>query len=196
MEPIFISALNHYDYCPRRCYLMFILCEFKENPYTVEGEILHDRAHNEGRTKRRDLLQLRRVYVFSKKYNLVGIADLIEEKANEIYPVEYKRGRMGEWKNDRLQLCAQGLCLEEMTNRKIDKGYIFYASSGRRKEVVFDDKLRLFTTDTIEMVKELFLHRKDPGANLSKRCRGCSLYSVCLPKETKLLKKQIALGVK
>ena len=64
--------------------------------------------------------QVRAIWLKSEKYKLIGKSDLIEVETGEFYPVEYKRGRKGEWDNDELQVCAQALCLEEMT------GQIYY----------------------------------------------------------------------
>lgn len=186
-DPIPISALNHYDYCPRRCYLIRVMGEFLDNPYTVEGDLLHEAAPRM-RTKRGELLQLRRVYIYSHRHNLIGFADLVEEKAGELYPVEYKRGRKGNWKNDQLQLCAQALCLEEMTGREIPFGYIYYAASQQRKEVEFSEELKDYTLKTVEEVQRLLQGEFKPEAAHTKRCRGCSLYPVCLPKEAEKLR--------
>lgn len=110
---ISISSLNHYEYCPTRCYWIYVAGEFRDNEYTVEGGIVHENVHKTMKTTRGELAQPRRVDVYSRKHGIRGVADLIEEKAGEVYPVEYKRGRRGDWKNDQLQLCAQALCLEE-----------------------------------------------------------------------------------
>jgi CRISPR-associated exonuclease Cas4 len=207
---VLISALNHYEYCPTRCYWIYVAGEFKDNEYTVEGDIIHENVHKTMKTTRGDLVQLRRVHVYSKKYGLIGFADLIEEKAGEIYPVEYKRGRRGDWKNDKLQLCAQALCIEEMLGSSTDeqslvvsplsfdekspttkderpttisKGFIYYASSGRRVEVIIDEELRKYTVEVIEKVRELMKNGLKPPAFYKSKCTGCSLYPVCLPKE-------------
>ncbi len=189
-DPIPISALNHFDYCPRRWWWIYVAGEFMDNPYTVEGGLLHERVHQPIRTKRGELLQLRRVYVYSQRYGLSGFADLVEEKEGEIYPVEYKRGRVGNWKNDQLQLCAQALCLEEMLHRTLERGFIYYAASERRQEVVFDDALREQSVATIEQIRTLLADpiEREPEAIYTKRCRGCSLYPICLPREVKRLR--------
>lgn len=187
LDPVPISALNHYDYCPRRCYLIHVMGEFRENPYTVEGDLLHEAAPRM-RTKRGEFLQLRRVYIYSHRHNLIGFADLVEERAGKLYPVEYKRGRKGDWKNDQLQLCAQALCLEEMTGKVITRGYIYYAASQHRKEVEFTEELRAYTLRIIGEVRMLLQGRLKPEAIYTKRCRGCSLYPICLPKEAERLR--------
>ncbi len=187
---IYISALNHFDYCPTRCYWIYVAGEFQDNEYTVEGEIVHENVHKTMKTTRGDLVQLRRVHTYSRRYGLIGFADLVEEKAGEIYPVEYKRGRRGDWKNDKLQLCAQALCIEEMLDEsKIPKGFIYYAASGKRVGVVFDEELRKYTTETIEKVRELMRSNLKPPAVYKNKCQGCSLYPVCLPKEQEKAKK-------
>lgn len=111
---VLLSALNQYNYCPLRCYWMFVEYEFADNDHTIEGTLGHLRVHEQGQTSRGDLFQLRSTYLYSKRYGVCGKADLIEERDGAMYPVEYKKGRLGAWTNDALQLCAQALCLEEM----------------------------------------------------------------------------------
>ncbi len=202
-EYIYISALNHYEYCPTRCYWIYVAGEFTDNEYTVEGEIIHRNVNRTIRTVRGELIQLRRVHIYSRKHGLVGFADLVEEKEGEIYPVEYKRGRKGDWKNDKLQLCAQALCLEEMIKEsrfqvitekeksefKILKGYIYYALSSRRTEVILDDDLRNYTIDVINKVRELMQNTLKPNPIYTTRSKGCSLYPICLPKEQEKINK-------
>ena len=181
---IFLSALNQYDYCPRRCYYMFVENVFIENEHTVEGALQHARAHS-GETSTRDsALQLRSVYLYSRTLRVCGQADVIEEKGGEIYPIEHKKGRRGEWRNDALQLCAQALCLEEMSGKPVPKGYIYYAATGRRQEVLFTPELRQQTIETIAAVRRLIESGTRPPNPYMPRCKGCSLSDICLPKET------------
>ena len=187
LDLIPISALNQYDYCARRCWLMYVAGEFLPNPYTVEGELLHERAHQGEHTKRGDLLQLRHVQIYSHRLGLIGYADVVEERAGKLYPVEHKRGTKGEWRNDQLQLCAQAMCLEEMTGRSIPWGYIYYAASHRREPVELTSVLRTQVEEAVYSVRTLLVSPQGPSPTPSRRCRGCSLYPVCLPRETKRL---------
>lgn len=190
-----ISALNQYDYCPRRCWLMYTAGEFIPNVFTVEGELLHERAHQGPDTRREDLLQLRHVQIFSRRLGLIGYADVVEEKGGELYPVEHKRGRRGEWRNDQLQLCAQAMCLEEMTGRSIARGYVYYATSHRREPVEFTPELRGQVEEVVHAVHALFVSPQAPPPTPNRRCRGCSLYPVCLPRETARLKALLCEGI-
>ncbi|MBC7344082.1 MAG: CRISPR-associated protein Cas4 [Clostridia bacterium] len=183
-----ISALNQYSYCPRRCWLMYVAGEFMPNEYTVEGELIHTRVHQGMNTKRDDVVQFRRVLVYSQRLKLIGYADVVEEKAGELYPVEYKRGPQGKWHNDQLQLCAQGLCLEEMTKHTIPRGYVYYALSRRREVVLFTTELRRQVESTVALVRAVFGAARAPEPSVGPRCHGCSLYPVCLPTETARLK--------
>ena len=88
---------------------------------------MHDRVHTMGEINRDDTWQVRAIWLKSERYRLIGKSDLIESENGELYPVEYKRGRKGEWDNDELQVCAQALCLEEMTGKCIATGYVYYA---------------------------------------------------------------------
>jgi CRISPR-associated exonuclease Cas4 len=188
---VFLSALNQYDYCPRRCYYIFVENVFLDNEHTVEGTLQHTRA-NSGETSTRDgAQQLRSVYLYSHALGISGKADVIEEKSGEIYPIEHKKGRRGDWRNDALQLCAQALCLEEMLGRNVDRGFIYYATTGRRQEVHFTPELRQQTIDTIAAVRRLIDSGERPPNPYTPRCKGCSLYDICLPKETARLGQRL-----
>lgn len=191
-----ISALNQYDYCPHRCYLIHVEDVFIHNEHTMAGTIEHGRSDSGEVTRRGSMTQFRSVWLYSNRLGLIGKADLIEEirvgdTEARTYPVEHKHGRRGDWKNDRLQLCAQALCLEEMLGlaEPIPVAYIYYAQSGRRDQVQLDSGLRQFTEETVARVHELISQGLRPPAVYTHRCRGCSLYQVCLPRETERLRK-------
>jgi len=176
-----IASLNHFCFCPHRCWRMFCAGEFVENQYTIEGTSLHDRVHTLSAENRDEVWQVRAIWLKSDKYQLIGKSDLIELENGQIYPVEYKRGRKGEWDNDELQVCAQALCLEEMTGKNIEEGFVYYAQSHTRQLVKIDENLRAQTVETIAAVQQLFASGIVPLAVYSQRCKGCSLYAQCLP---------------
>ncbi len=188
IEYISIAALNQYAYCPHRCWQMFCAGEFSDNQYTIEGTTLHDRVHTTGDIQRGETWQVRAIWLKSEQYKLIGKSDLIEAESGEIYPVEYKRGGKGEWDNDELQVCAQALCLEEMTGQPVNTGYIYYAQSHQRQLVEINQELRQSAIATIESVTNLLETGMMPKPVYSKRCQGCSLYSQCLPKATDKVK--------
>ncbi|MGB6169999.1 MAG: CRISPR-associated protein Cas4 [Geitlerinemataceae cyanobacterium] len=178
---ISIASLNQYSYCPHRCWRMFCAGEFTDNQYTIEGTSLHDRVHTMSEINRDETWQVRAIWWKSEQYNLIGKSDLIESENGELYPVEYKRGKKGEWDNDELQVCAQALCLEEMTGQTITTGYVYYAQSHQRQLVEISEELRQETIATIDAVRELLNTGKMPVPIYKKRCHGCSLYQQCLP---------------
>jgi CRISPR-associated exonuclease Cas4 len=96
-------------------------------------------------------------------------------------PVEYKKGKRRKFENDEIQLCAQALCLEEMFQTRISRGFIYHAASKKRREVLIDEDLRNLTLETLEKVRQLLADGNVPPAELKPRCEGCSLYNVCLP---------------
>ncbi|MBE8988595.1 CRISPR-associated protein Cas4 [Nostoc sp. LEGE 12450] len=187
-EYISIAALNQYAYCPHRCWRMFCAGEFTDNQYTIEGTTLHDRVHTTSDIQRGETWQVRAIWLKSEQYKLIGKSDLIEAESGQVYPVEYKRGRKGEWDNDELQVCAQALCLEEMTGQPITTGYIYYAHSHQRQLVEINQELRQSAIATIQSVTNLLKTGAMPKPVYSKRCQGCSLYSQCLPKATDKVK--------
>jgi CRISPR-associated exonuclease Cas4 len=184
-----IAALNQYAYCPHRCWRMFCLGGFVENQYTIEGTSLHERVHTAGDNQREDTWQIRAVWLKSERYRLIGKSDLIEENDGCWYPVEYKRGHRGEFDNDELQVCAQALCLEEMTGQPVTLGYVYYAQSHQRQSVEISDELRQQTIAAIEAVTHILNTGAMPPAIYSPRCKGCSLYEQCLPKAVDKVKR-------
>jgi CRISPR-associated exonuclease Cas4 len=177
-----IAALNQYSYCPHRCWRMFCAGEFVDNQYTIEGTGLHERVHAVGDGNQGETYQVRAIWLKSDRYGLVGKSDLIEEVDGRWYPIEYKRGQRGEYDNDELQVCAQALCLEEMTRQEIRQGYIYYAHAHQRVLVEIDQALRQMAIETIAAVTNLLTTGKMPTARYSPRCKGCSLVEHCLPK--------------
>jgi len=182
IEYIPIAALNQYAYCSHRCWRMFCAGEFIDNQYTIEGTTLHDRVHTTSENMRDETWQVRAIWLKSDKYKLIGKSDLIEAADGRFYPVEYKRGSKGEWDNDELQVCAQALCLEEMTGQTITTGYIYYAQSHHRQLVEINQELRKTAIATIHAVTNLLTTGIMPTPVYSKRCQGCSLNLQCLPK--------------
>jgi CRISPR-associated exonuclease Cas4 len=194
-ETLSISFLNALEYCPRRFYYECALSEFLDNAHVVEGTLLHERSDSGLTTSEHGVTTLRRVWIWSDRLKLSGFADVVEEEEGQLTPIEYKKGKMGEWLNDHVQLCAQALCLEEMLHCTIPLGYIFYAKSVRREEVIFDETLRQHTEETIRQAFTLLergtlppplMGRQSPRTVLPamhKKCKDCSLEPLCLPRE-------------
>jgi len=163
-----------------------------ENVHVLRGNINHEHAHTPGyETTPAGVTIHRQVYVVSHSLGITGICDLLEEHADgRLVPVEYKQGGQGKWTNDEAQLCAQTLCLEEMTGKAITHGYIFYFGSRCRVEVVFTPALRERTRNLIQQMQHaLALGELPAHTQQRQRCNGCSLYDVCLPKETEVLRR-------
>ncbi len=100
------------------------------------------------------------------------------------FPVEYKRGKRRHEQGFEVQLCAQGMCLEEMLTCRIPAGALFYAKTGRRLDVPFDETLRRITENAAVQLRALLDAGKTPHAVFEKKCRSCSLLAVCEPKTT------------
>ncbi len=140
-------------------------------------------------------MQTTRVYLYSEELRLSGFADVVEEREGMLIPVEYKHGHQGEWLNDHIQLCAQALCLEDMQPEKspLPYGYIYYIGSRRRVRVDFNEELRTNTQAAISRAFQVATLEKPPPpleGKLVARCPNCSLISLCLPDEVKLLQSK------
>lgn len=184
IESVLISSLNQYVFCPRRCALMHVEGIWSDNEHTALGSLLHDHADEPGYETDGEVTLLRALPLFSARYGLTGKADIVEMHGGEPTPVEYKKGRRRKFENDDIQLCAQAFCLEEMFLTEVPVGYIYHAASKRRREVIFDWRLREETERTIEAVRCLLRESRVPSAVLMPRCDGCSLRGGCLPELT------------
>jgi CRISPR-associated exonuclease Cas4 len=184
---IMLSALQHMVFCPRQCALIHIEQVWAENRQTAEGRIMHERVHEENRESRGNLRVEYGVPLRSLRLGLIGKADIVEfhRMENDVwqpFPVEYKRGKPKADDCDKVQLCAQALCLEEMLNVKIMQGALFYGKTRRRLDVSFDEKLRQKTEETAGSVRVLLDSGRTPPPVYTKKCESCSLVAECLPK--------------
>ena len=123
----------------------------------------------------------------SLRLGLAGKADVVEFHKQPggawlPFPVEHKLGKPKVDDSDKVQLCAQALCLEEMLNVTVSEGAIFYGRPRRRQEVVFDGELRLKTEVAAERLHVLLASGKTPAAVYEPKCDSCSLFDLCLPK--------------
>ncbi|WP_415519740.1 MAG: CRISPR-associated protein Cas4 [Desulfovibrio aminophilus] len=177
-----LSALQHLLFCPRQCALIHVERQWEENRFTAEGRVAHEKVHEAGSETRGGRRIVSGLPLRSLRLGLSGQADVVEFEADGApFPVEHKRGRAKEEDWDRVQLCAQALCLEEMTGRTVERGALFYGKTRRREGVVFDADLRRRTEETAARLHELVESGRTPSPEPSGRCRNCSLASVCLP---------------
>jgi CRISPR-associated exonuclease Cas4 len=182
-DPIPLSALQHYSYCPRQCALIHQEQTFTENVHTVRGRLEHERVDDPGRRMEKGIIVHTAVPLWSERLGLIGKADVIETLADgTLYPVEYKHGARRKREHDDVQLAAQVICLEEMTGRSIHEAAIFHHGSHRRRAVSMTPELRGRVEVLVSNVRELFeTGRMPPPADDPAVCRECSLKEACQP---------------
>jgi CRISPR-associated exonuclease Cas4 len=196
-EQILISWIDEYAYCPRRFYLKVLEKQEGSNIFMVQGTLEHKNVDNSRVEKRKDCISTYALEVHSETMNLYGKCDAVEfhvspagvfipflDKTCFIIPVEFKHGRIRNEKEYNLQLTAQALCLEEMYGCHIDKGYIYYVDSKSRYEVDFDDDIRDKVQNIILNINKLLMKPRLIEPKYKKRCRNCSVYDICNPRET------------
>ncbi len=180
-EIIMISAIQHWSYSPRQCGLIHLEQTFDENLYTLRGRMLHERVDVPRGELRNGVRIERGLPLFCDRLGLVGKADIVEIRGETPFPVEYKHGARKNWGHDELQLCAQALCLEEMTGQAVPRGAIYQHRSRGRREVEFDNQLRTRVEETVAAIRDMLRRQRLPGAPNDNRCPNCSLYGSCLP---------------
>ncbi|MDT3695306.1 MAG: CRISPR-associated protein Cas4 [Ignavibacterium sp.] len=209
---IMISALQHYVYCPRQCGLIHVDDVWQENLFTVRGDILHQKVDTDTYETRGSVKTVRGLRIHSFKYGLVGRCDVVEfhskksknnsgiitgalnkEKVLDniiVLPVEFKSGEPKEDISDKVQLCAQVFCLEEMLNTQIKEGAFFYGKIRRRNLIEINNELRTQTENIISAVRKIVESKIIPAAVYEQKCRNCSLQTICQPKAMNKTKLQ------
>ena len=182
---VMLSALQHFVYCPRQCALIHLEQIWSENVYTAEGREMHDRVDNGETSYRTGVRVTRSAALRSAMLGISGIADVVEwhqrNNHEEPFPVEYKRGKPKKHDADKIQLCAQAMCLEEMLGIQIPAGALFYGLTKHRLDVDFDDALREKTVLAAKGVHNLFQDGITPPPEPGPKCKLCSLKEECLP---------------
>ncbi len=182
-----LSSLQHMAFCPRQCALIHVEQTWTESGLTAEGRIMHERVHDENRESRGNTRIEYGVPLRSLRLGLIGKADIVEYHRTDVsgwqpFPVEYKRGKPKADHCDKVQLCAQAMCLEEMLGLNIPKGAIFYGKTRHRLDVTFDESLRQETEETAKQAHALIESGCTPKPAYAKRCERCSLKNECMPK--------------
>lgn len=199
-EYLMLSGIQHFAFCRRQWALIHIEQQWAENYQTTSGELMHKKAHDEASfEKRGDLLIVRGLRIASHELGLSGQCDVVEFHKNpegislfgydgtwSPVPVEYKHGKPKENNADKLQLCAQAICLEEMLQTTIPEGYLFYGENRRRFHVDFTEELRKNVRETSEEMHELFRKGYTPKVKYFEQCKACSLVDLCMPKMGKV----------
>ncbi|MEA4833237.1 MAG: CRISPR-associated protein Cas4 [Oscillospiraceae bacterium] len=196
MDDLLLSGLQHFAFCRRQWALIHIEQQWAENFFTVDGGIMHERAHDPFFTEKRgERIVSRAIPVRSDSLHLTGECDVVEFLADpegvqlfgreglwQPRPVEYKRGDGGATDADSLQLCAQAMCLEEMLCcRRIDEAFLYYGELRRRVGILLTDELRNSVKDMTREMYEIYQRGCTPTVKKSKKCSSCSMKEICLP---------------
>lgn len=180
-DPIMISALEHWSYCPRQCALIHLEQTFDENLYTLRGRAVHKKVDEPKAEEQAGMHVERALPLWSKSVRLIGKADVVEFHGETPYPVEYKHGPHRVQEHDDLQLCAQALCLEEMTRQPVPRGAIYHHSSRKRREVEFTPGLRARVVEVTQAIRTMLVSKQLPPPVNDHRCTHCSLQESCMP---------------
>lgn len=190
-----LSGIQHFVFCRRQWALAYIEMQWEENVRTIEGHLLHEKAHDSSLTEKRgDLLISRGLPVHSRELGISGECDVVEfwkaeegvslygkEGVYQVIPVEYKRGAPKTNDADLLQLTAQAMCLEEMLCCHIPHGYLYYGETRHRDKVVISEELRNKTGEIFREMHQYYSQKYTPKVKRTKSCNACSLKDRCLP---------------
>lgn len=193
VEQIPLSALQHWQYCPRQCGLIHLEQVFDDNVHTLRGQAVHAKTDQPGVETAKGVRVERALPLWHDALGLIGKSDVVEFLAGCVpYPVEYKHGSRSKAADiaacDDIQLAAQALCLEAMTGKPVSEGALYYATSKRRRIVPITAQLRADVAQTAEAIRQMLASGKLPlplsGEQAARRCKACSLQERCQPQAT------------
>ena len=196
---LMISGIQHFAFCRRQWALIHVEQQWAENVHTVTGELMHKKAHDPYLTeKRKDTIIVRALPVSSRELGISGECDVVEFHKCEdgiqlhghrglysVFPVEYKKGKPKLTEEDKLQVVAQALCLEEMFSTRVAQGAIFYGETRRREQIEITEELREEVIHMLAEMHQYYARKYTPKVKPSKVCNACSLKDICLPKLNK-----------
>ncbi|HLO74995.1 MAG TPA: CRISPR-associated protein Cas4, partial [Magnetospirillum sp.] len=181
-----LSALQHWLVCPRQCALIHLEQIWRDNELTAEGNVVHQAVDQQGGESRHGARRVTGLPLRSRRLGLSGRADVVEfhpgPDGGEVpYPIEHKRGREKPDDRDKVQLCAQAMCLEETLGVAVPEGALFYAETRRRQKVAFDQPLRTRVEDATAAIRDMLTQGRTPPPVPNPSCKRCSLADLCLP---------------
>ena len=196
-----ISGIQHFKSGRRQWALIHVEQQWAENVHTVTGELMHKKAHDPHLTeKRKDTIIVRALPVSSRELGISGECDVVEFHKCEdgiqlhghrglysVFPVEYKKGKPKLTEEDKLQVVAQALCLEEMFSTRVAQGAIFYGETRRREQIEITEELREEVIHMLAEMHQYYARKYTPKVKPSKACNACSLKDICLPKLNKTI---------
>lgn len=197
-EMLMLSGIQHFAFCPRQWWLITIEQAWADNHLTALGQLMHQRVNDPEQSERRgSIVTLRAMPIASHRLGIYGVSDAVELHPStsdqgyrhprypgcwEVYPVEYKRGAPKSRTNaDKLQLCAEAICLEEMYHINIPIGYLYYGETRHRLEVPLTQELRDETQGIIQQMHKALSSAKAIAPIQISGCRNCSLQDLCWP---------------
>lgn len=200
VELLPLRMVNEFVYCPRLFWLEYVGREFADSHDTVDGQRVHrnvDRPSATPLSSDEEFVgEVRSVTLSSPKLGIVGKLDIVEGEGGEVFPVDYKRGRVpavpgGAYDPERVQVFLQGLLLQEAGYR-CERGFIYYSDSRRRVEVTFDDSLRELALSSVAKAQRTGESATIPPPLIdSPKCPRCSLVGICLPDESNVLTNRL-----
>lgn len=180
-DPLPLSIIEHYAYCPRQAALIHVEGQWSANVDTARGEVDHAAVDRAVRSETRDgVVTWLSLPVWNDRLQVAGLCDAVELVGGAPTPVEHKPRHVPIAHSAAAQqVAAQALCLEAMWGCRVPQGVLFTRADRRRHVVTIDEHLRVATERTIEACHILLADRQLPLPVNDRRCQRCSLREAC-----------------
>jgi CRISPR-associated exonuclease Cas4 len=185
------TELLEYYFCPRFIYFMDVLKipQNEDRRYKVQkGKEIHEerQQHNKGYLWKKIGAVKREsdVYLLSEHYPLRGIVDeVVTLKDGSLAPVDYKFAVYPEfvYKSHKTQILCYCLLVEDVFDRKVNQGYIFYIRDGNRQVTLpFNEGSKRRIVEDINRVLGIIQNERMPKPTpVKSRCMDCTYKNIC-----------------
>lgn len=187
MDPVPISLVAHWAFCPRRAWLE-AAGEQTDTAQMAVGTQHHEAVDDPSRSR---AVRVLAVELAAENLGVVGRCDTVEVDASgDLTVVEHKatpvRQRPEVTAPTRLQLCLQMLALQEMGLPAV-RAAVRFSSHGVRVPVTLNQRDEDDAKAAVEATRGIVdAAEAPPPLEDDPRCNRCSHVSVCLPDERAL----------
>lgn len=190
-ETILLSSILDVVYCKRRWYLHTIEQQnCSDNVFLTLGKQAHEKVDENNTFYCHNCMVYTNFRVYSEAMHLTGICDSVVFAYDEngvsipLFAMEVKHGKVRDCNEYKAQLAAQVMCLEEMYGCVIRNSYLYYFDDNSIVNVEINDAVRKLVIDAVSYIREY--DGVVISAKHGRKCKGCSMYDICNPRETNI----------
>lgn len=178
---------KNFIYCPRQVFYKYIhQIETEPTEKMIRGKIIHmEYLYLEKRRKlnRYNLENMKKIFeyrVFSSKYGISGIVDMVFLGDGSVYPLDFKTSKNAYLDGYKLQVYAYSLALSDNFKRLSEFGFIYFINTGEILKVYYDTEIKEKYYYVRSQIEKMLSDEIFPqGADERDKCCNCEYLNYC-----------------